>query len=501
MISPIRSLLLLFYVACFCLLVMLFSPGELSLFGNETGFDVFTLSDFRSDRGQTPPKADLSFLDELKEDVDSLEESPPDTLTARPDAAQTDTLTSKPRPELAETLREARQPIEYKNDNPAALNHFYASLYQLSQKPGRVRIVHYGDSQIEGDRISGYLRERLQRRFGGCGVGMVPFKLRENLRSTLSTESSENWKKFAFIDSKNDPTTDKLGMLASYYKFTPERDSAFVSKARYANATFSDTRVAYKRNGQVELLRFLFRNPHGELQTEVAFNNKILFSETIPQNPALTVFSYPLPEKRDYRSIKVRLASSGSPELYGFAMDCQTGVALDNVPLRGSSGVAFTKMDKKMLAAQFRDMDVKLLIVEFGVNVVPGQAESYRYYENLYYRQLRFLKGLVPDLDILVVGLSDMSRQRRGKYESYPNVPAIRNAQKRAAFRAGCAFWDLFEAMGGRNAMVSWVETDPPLGSPDYIHLSGRGAKLVGEMLYNAIMNDYQEYKKRKLAQ
>ena len=31
----------------------------------------------------------------------------------------------------------------------------------------KVRIMHYGDSQIEGDRISGRLRERLQKEFGG----------------------------------------------------------------------------------------------------------------------------------------------------------------------------------------------------------------------------------------------------------------------------------------------------------------------------------------------
>ena len=37
-----------------------------------------------------------------------------------------------------------------------------------------MRIVHYGDSQIEEDRITGAIRERLQARFGGNGPGMMP---------------------------------------------------------------------------------------------------------------------------------------------------------------------------------------------------------------------------------------------------------------------------------------------------------------------------------------
>ena len=37
-----------------------------------------------------------------------------------------------------------------------------------------MRILHYGDSQLEGDRITADFRERLQHAFGGNGVGMVP---------------------------------------------------------------------------------------------------------------------------------------------------------------------------------------------------------------------------------------------------------------------------------------------------------------------------------------
>ena len=47
--------------------------------------------------------------------------------------------------------------------------------FERARKEGRtLRVVHYGDSQIELDRISSNLREALQTRFGGRGTGMFP---------------------------------------------------------------------------------------------------------------------------------------------------------------------------------------------------------------------------------------------------------------------------------------------------------------------------------------
>lgn len=44
----------------------------------------------------------------------------------------------------------------------------------------QVRVLHFGDSQVEGDRISDYLRSVLQEKYGGYGPGTsscLPTKL------------------------------------------------------------------------------------------------------------------------------------------------------------------------------------------------------------------------------------------------------------------------------------------------------------------------------------
>ena len=67
---------------------------------------------------------------------------------------------------------------------------------------------------------------------------------------------------------------------------------------------------------------------------------------------------------------------------------------------------------------------------------------------------------------------------------------------KNAAFENGCAFWDLYENMGGKNAMKSWVERTPPLAAKDYTHFNPKGAEYIGELLFNALLNDYKNYEK-----
>jgi len=93
-----------------------------------------------------------------------------------------------------------------------------------------------------------------------------------------------------------------------------------------------------------------------------------------------------------------------------------------------------------------------------------------------------------------VLGISDLSRKVDDAYESYPNIMAIRDAQKNAAFRAGCGFWDTFEAMGGENSMPGWVFADPPLARSDFVHFSNLGSKVIGEMFHNALMEEYEKF-------
>ena len=46
-------------------------------------------------------------------------------------------------------------------------------LDSLRYSKGQVRVMYYGDSQIEGDRITSYLRQTLRKGHGGTGPGLL----------------------------------------------------------------------------------------------------------------------------------------------------------------------------------------------------------------------------------------------------------------------------------------------------------------------------------------
>ena len=63
----------------------------------------------------------------------------------------------------------------FPNDDDSFFDAFFADL-EGARRTGRViRVVHYGDSQIEMDRMTNRLRAYMQGVFGGGGPGLVPF--------------------------------------------------------------------------------------------------------------------------------------------------------------------------------------------------------------------------------------------------------------------------------------------------------------------------------------
>jgi lysophospholipase L1-like esterase len=320
---------------------------------------------------------------------------------------------------------------------------------------------------------------------------MVPMQERANMRATLQTSGAANWKKYGYADSKRRPKHNKLGLLNSYYTFENEENSD-----NRAWVKFSSSSMDGAKSTKIENIKVLYRSPNAEMKVNITQNGKkdsTIFNEELAQTENFEMLEKEY--RASFKAITFRFESSGNAEVLGVCFDCNDGIAVDNVPLRGSSGLDFTKMNKDYLREQIKQMNVRLMILQFGVNIVPYVLNDYSFYEKQLLSQLKYLKSISPDLDILVVGVSDMSRSRSGSYESYPNVVKIRNAQKNAAFKAGCAFWDLYEAMGGENSMISWVRNRPSLASPDYIHFNDKGATFVGEMLYDALMKSYDDYK------
>ena len=484
-VKPSRLLILLGYIAAMFSLIMLMSPKEIT-FDNGFSIKIFSWTDLlRAEAVKS--NVDMDAIKALESSIDSLE--------SNTDEKSKDLEIKEKATFVPEKLN---KDIQLPPNNPDALSHFFDALNSISEKSSFVRIVHYGDSQIEGDRISEYLRNRLQKRFGGCGVGMVPVTEIKNIRSTMMHENSENMVRYEVFGAHKKPSLhNHYGYLGSYHKFAYQLpDSLGDEEPKWVTGKLLYKKPymkTYKRVALAEKIKIAYRNRFSPLVIKGKINESTAFYDSLGLHQNVAVWE--TSGEGSFSSLDLELLSKGDPEVFGVSFDCEKGIALDNAPFRGSSGIEFTAMNKDVLRQQIKKLDVKFMILQFGVNVIPYVRMEYSFYKKSLSKQLKFLKSLDPDLDILVIGPSDMARKKGDQFVSYPNVQALRDAMKEAAFESGCAFWDLYGAMGGRNSIVSWVEAEPALANPDYTHFTRRGAKLVGEMFYNALMKAYNSHK------
>ena len=387
-------------------------------------------------------------------------------------------------------LKNTLVPIELPDSTFSSLSTFFNALSKGQAAKRQVRVMHYGDSQIEGDRITSFLRLRLQSRFGGSGVGLLHAVPHSYQPGAVHQSTSNNWEQTLIADLPKGAVEHKFGLLGGY--------ASFVKRKRSSKGGFDEAYINFERRGEIRnsrnfsRCRIFFGKAPEPFMLSIQYTSKTQEAEIVPPTNDINSVTWNVPLNEKY--IRIDFKGDESPLVYGVSLESPTGVVVDNIAIRGSSGIDFTRADDKSLKQALGMVNPSLIILQFGVNVVPHIVKSYDYYENQLYQQIRAIKRAQPKVSIILIGVSDMSRRENGEYVSYPNIELIRNAQRNAAFRAGSAFWDCYTAMGGKNSMPAWAFSTPPLASKDLVHFTLRGSNLVAEIFYSSLMQSYNSY-------
>ncbi len=383
--------------------------------------------------------------------------------------------------------------FHFPDDDPAVLRPFFRKLAFFS-KEKRLRILHFGDSQIEGHRISHELNRGMQRLYGGGGPGWIaPIPAVQSI--AVRQEYSGNWTRHAVFGYPRSNTHDRFGLLAAYARFSPERVPSQDSLAPQEGMEADDSVVReawfsvspYGRApGGWDRARLALGNISDSVRYRVLLGEEELDAGVLPPSAELIQGSWALGDAKG--PLRFEWAGTDSPDFYGLSLERATGVYVDNIAMRGSSGTEFHKMDLGLLKRQLGDDEVPMIILQFGGNTLPGirSAEQLSRYGKYMAAQIRLLKRHFPEAAFLVIGPSDMSMKEDLDYITYPFLPGLRDAMKETALCEGALYFDLYEAMGGRNSMPSWVSADPPLASADHIHFSHQGARQVADWLLQA---------------
>ena len=362
--------------------------------------------------------------------------------------------------------------------NERFFDEVFAALEQAEEKP--VRIVHYGDSQIEEDRITGTIRERLQERFGGNGPGMMPARKLSTPR--MSGSSSVKLRRyFNYGGQGNRASGRQYGPFADFTRLDSVTTLSFRQVVRKDQRPSNFERVTLVAGNVRSYLNVSNEGDQRRVETT--------------DNP-LSFIRYELPDS----SARVSLTTTGHADLYGVLLDSKTGVRMDNVPMRGCSGTIFTSMDDAQLRSFYKEENVRMIILQYGGNSVPYLKTDKvisNYKENIR-KQIRHIQELAPKAKIVFIGPSDMATTINGKRQTYPKLATVVDSLRSAALECGAAYWDIYGVMGGEGSMVQWVTARPALAGPDYIHFTLAGARKVGEMFCDSFSLYYEYYSWRK---
>ena len=356
-------------------------------------------------------------------------------------------------------------------------------------RQGVCQIVHYGDSQIEGDRITGYVRNRLQLAFNGGGPGFFPIKVVYN-QNSIDITTSGNWVRYAFFDRKQRRKVghDMYGLFATYSRFTSyakDTTGLSVSKAIF---TIKPSAKSYARLQHYTKFGLHYGNAIGKVKIKVYENGNIIKTDSLISDGKY--HNYKLNFATTPKELKIELEARISPDFYGVTLDADTGVRMDNVAMRGEAGRIFTRMNYENYRQMSVDRQPDLFIFQYGGNTIPymkTEQQLREYVEGLIFN-MKWVKRANPNAMFMLLGPGDMTTSRNGQRLTYPFLPKLNDLMKEECMKNDVAYFSMYEAMGGENSMISWVKQG--MAASDYVHFSPKGTKLISEVFYQCLHND-----------
>lgn len=376
--------------------------------------------------------------------------------------------------EVVETNVKSKKSTQPKNitviedfSDDGSLNTFINKLRTAKNMGRPIRIAVLGDSFIEGDIFTQDLRELLQSRFGGKGVGFVPIASGvAGFRQTVK-HSFAGWNTHCITSNLK-----RGGYTISSYTFTPGDGSTVIYKGSNARAYldhFSRVRLMFVNKGNTRIRAVI------NSETEQVFN-----PSSGPQMQQVVLFGDTI------RSVKFTVENTDGFTGYGTFLDDTKGVCVDNYSVRGNSGVTLISTDTELTKQMNAIVPYDLIIFEYGLNVAQADVKSYNTYLMQMQSAIAHLKQSFPSTAILVMSVPDRARRTADGFITMPGIAAMANVQRELAQKTGSSFWSTLDAMKAKGGMGEFVKRG--WAAKDYTHLSHRGGKEMARAFYDALI-------------
>jgi len=382
-------------------------------------------------------------------------------------------------------LKQNPNRIYLPNDDYTYFDSLFYQLEHADEEGKTYRIMHYGDSQIEMDRISSVLRQKLQEFFGGSGPNMIPAI--QPVATISVSQHSSNLQRYMVYGDANRASHNRYGVMSQFGQVIGSGSITFIQTSHSQ---------AFEKAKEISTVSVLLgRNSQGFTAT-LKCDNMSPESKVLAANDSVSLVTWILPEDAKRGTINF----VGNAEIYAVLLDGDAGVAIDNVALRGCSGTIFTRINEATMRQSFDLLGTRLIILQFGGNRMPAisSPKNITPYMAELEKQIQYMKRVAPKATLLFIGPADMGKSYGGKMGTWKNLPELNDSLRVMALRNDVAYWDMFNVMGGEGSMAQWVKHSPPLAGPDYVHFTFKGAQEIGSNLAKSFTTYYDFYKLRQ---
>lgn len=353
------------------------------------------------------------------------------------------------------------------------LKHFFSQLRKRSSLGRPVRIAVLGDSFVEADIFTDAVRLGLQERFGGGGVGLL------GLSSTVAgyrqsvRHEQRGWQESTLLEKKGRKYT-MLGRI-----FEPKAGASASYKVPSGGRAFDEVTLYYYSPSAISLEV----EAGGEAQTA-----RLEAADSPIARGSLYTGS-------SIEQVRLSLLDGASGLVsYGLALEQREGISLDNMSLRGSSGLHLGGLDTELgkAFAELRPYD--LIIVQYGLNVANAKQTNYKGYASSLRKSILHLRAIYPEADVMILGVSDRAQRSGGELRTMRAIELLDAEQRAVAESLGVTYFSLLEAMRSLGGVVEMSKRGDT--SKDYTHLSHKGGRRLATLFVDALMLEKDYYDK-----
>ena len=345
---------------------------------------------------------------------------------------------------------------------------------------GHLNIIHIGGSHVQAGTLTRRFRDDLLSLRPGLDGGrglLFPFSAAHtNNPSSFTTTYSGFWKA-----TKNTARTPDKRLGLTGMALSTSEDKAYIQVTAIARDPWlSEPKFSFD---SVRVLGYSSsaREPLVICATDTLSGRKA-------SNDSSWLFA--LPAFTD--SVKVITRGTGEFTLTGLQLiSSRPGITVSEIGVNGASLGSYAKCSDLERDLAFLHPD--LVIFGIGINDASGPNFSEEDFVNKYKSLIARVHSVAPDCAVLFLTNNDSCRRiRKRGYVTNRNGLVAERAFLRLGADCGAGVWDQFEIMGGLESMRKWEAAG--LAQRDKIHFTEAGYEVLGDLLYNALMDRYVEH-------